>query len=60
MATPPNDNAINNLINDKKIIVFPYIKRISEMISSVILKSEHTIGYRCLNKLSMFVKRMST
>jgi len=26
------------------------------MISSVIPKSEHTIGYHCLNKLNMFVK----
>jgi len=56
MITLPNNNIVSNSANDKKVIVFPYIKRISEMVSSVVSKSDYTIGYRCLNRLNMFVK----
>jgi len=55
--TSHNDKALTNSDkDDKKVLVFPYIKRISEMISSVVPKSEYIIGYRCLNKLNMLVK----
>jgi len=51
-----NENVTTIPYHDKKFIVFPYIKPISEMISSVIDKSEYIIGFRCLNKLNSFVK----
>jgi len=35
--------------------MFPYIKSITKMISTI-NKSQHIIGYRCLNKLNKFVK----
>jgi len=41
---------------EKKVIVFPYIKPITEMMTSTINKAEHIIGYRCLNKLNQFIK----
>jgi len=40
--------------HEKKVIVFPYIKSITEMMTSTINKSQHIIGY--LNKLNKFVK----
>jgi len=43
--------------NDRKMIVFPYIKGISERINSSIDKKEFMIGYRILNKLTAFIKR---
>jgi len=42
--------------HEKKVIVFPYIKPITEMMTSTINKSQHIIGYRCLNKLNKFIK----
>jgi len=42
--------------SEKKIIVFPYIKPITEIMASTINKSNHIIGYRCLTKLRKFVK----
>jgi len=42
---------------DRKLIVFPYIKNISETIYSSINKKEYMIGYRILNKLTAFIKR---
>jgi len=36
---------------EKKVIVFPYIKPIIEIMTSTINKSNHIIGYRCLNKI---------
>jgi len=42
---------------ERKMIVFPYIKNISERINSAINKKEYMIGYRILNKLTGFIKR---
>jgi len=42
--------------NEKKVIVFSYIKPITELMTSIINKPNHIIGYRCLNKLNKFVK----
>jgi len=42
--------------NERKILVLPYVKSLSEFISSNIDSSKTTIGFRCLNKLSRFVK----
>jgi len=41
---------------DRKMLVFPYIKNISETINSAIDKKEYIIGYRILNKLTNFIK----
>jgi len=45
------------LEQERKMIVFPYIKNISEMINSAINKKDYMIGYRILNKLTGFIKR---
>jgi len=42
---------------DRKMLVFPYIKNVSETIKSAIDKKEYMIGYRILNKLTNFIKR---
>jgi len=42
---------------NRKMIVFLYIKNISETINSSIDKNEYMIGYRILNKLTGFIKR---
>jgi len=42
---------------ERKMIVFPYIRNISERINSTINKKEYMIGYRILNKLTGFIKR---
>jgi len=39
------------------MLVFPYIRNVSETINSAIDKKEYTIGYRILNKLTNFIKR---
>jgi len=41
---------------DKKILVLPYVQPLSEFISSNINKSKASIGFRCLNKLSRFIR----
>jgi len=41
---------------ERKIIVVPYVNPISEMIHANIDKSKAMIGFRCINKLSRFVK----
>jgi len=41
---------------DKKIVVFPYIKKISESIADKIDNSKYVKGYRTLNNLSNFIK----
>jgi len=52
-----NENVVTTIpYHDKKVIVFPYIKAISEIISSVVDKSEYIIDFRCFNKLNSFVK----
>jgi len=40
----------------KKYFVIPYIRNISEIITSIINKSLFTIGYRGLNKLDRIIK----
>jgi len=44
-------------VQERKMIVFPYIKNISETINSAIDKKDYMIGYRILNKLTGFIKR---
>jgi len=41
---------------DRKFFVIPYIKNISESITSTINKDEFITGYRVLNKLDKFIK----
>jgi len=42
--------------NNKKFVVFPYIKGISELVSSTIDKTKYITGYRVLNSLGKFIK----
>jgi len=46
----------DDMREDKKFFVIPYINGISDRIASVINKSEMTMGYRCLNKFSKIIK----
>jgi len=39
------------------MLIFSYIKNVSETINSAIDKKEYIIGYRILNKLTNFIKR---
>jgi len=41
---------------ERKILVLPYVQSLSEFISSNIDKSKAILGFRCLNKLSRFIK----
>jgi len=41
---------------DKKVLVLPYVHPLSEFISANIDKSKANIGFRCLNKLSRFIR----
>jgi len=43
--------------SQRKLIVLPYIKNISEKINLSIDKSKYLTGYRILNKLTTFIKR---
>jgi len=45
-----------NCNEKRKIMVLPYVKLLSEFISSNIDKSKANIGFRCLNKLNRFIK----
>jgi len=45
----------SDIIN-KKIMIIPYIKKISELVATTIEKSQYTIGYRVFNHLGGFVK----
>jgi len=51
-----NDDNTNINNNKKNFFVIPYIKPISDMISSVFYKSDTMVGFRCLNKLNRFIK----
>jgi len=42
--------------SERKIIVLPYVNPLSEFISSNIDSSKAIVGFRCLNKLSRFIK----
>jgi len=47
----PNDNT-----NNKKIIVLPYIKEISERVASTVDRSKYIIEYRTLNSLGKIIR----
>jgi len=55
-----NSLSNNNLESDdpeiKKILVIPYINKISELVAATIDKSRYVIGYRTLNNLGGFVR----
>jgi len=51
-----SDRNINDTDTKKNFFITPYIKPISNKISSLFHKSDITVGYRCLNKLSAFIK----
>jgi len=42
---------------DKKMLVLPYIRNISETIKSSIYSNKYITGYRILNKLTDYIKR---
>jgi len=42
--------------HNRKFVVLPFIKGVSELISSTIDKTKYTIGYRVLNSLGKFIK----
>jgi len=50
-----NSNSAMTL-QERKFFVIPYIKNISESITSTINKDEFITGYRILNKLDKFIK----
>jgi len=52
-AKNPNESNSNN---KRKVIVLPYVNSISKFIVANIDKTKATIGFRCLNKLSQFIK----
>jgi len=45
-----------NFNKEKKILVFPYVNPLTKFVTSNIGNSKAIIGYRCLNKLSQFIK----
>ena len=47
-----NQDNTDNEISEKKIIVFPYIKNLSEKTAALIDRSNFTISLKCLNKLN--------
>jgi len=55
-----SNNAIDvldtNSINERKILVLPYVQPLSKFISANIDKSKANICFCCLNKLSLFIK----
>jgi len=55
LGTHTNDDNINSN-NKKNFLVIPYIKPISDMISSIFHKSDTIVDFRCLNKLNRFIK----
>jgi len=52
-ASNSNDSSSNN---EHRIIVLLYVNPISKFIAANIGKTKTTIRFRCLNKLSQFVK----
>jgi len=46
-----------NEVEDRRLMVFPYVRGISEVLCPFIDKKEYKIGYRILNRLTAFVKR---
>jgi len=60
LFTQITDNAIVSTeadsINERKIVLLPYVQPLSEFISSNLDKTKAIVAYRCLNKLSRFIK----
>jgi len=56
-ANQSNKN-INSTIetNNKRILVLPYINKISELVASTVDKSQHITGYRVLNNLGGYIR----
>ncbi|XP_018398305.1 PREDICTED: uncharacterized protein LOC108776248 [Cyphomyrmex costatus] len=53
-----NDNSNNNNNVKKKYMVLPFIQGITHAVTNMFNKSLYKIGYRCLNKLDMFIKTL--
>ena len=51
-----NQDNGDNEIGAKKIIVFPYIKKISEKAATLVSRSKFTVGLRCLNRLDNHIR----
>jgi len=51
-----SDHNTNSSTDNKKIIVFPYINKLSESIATTLDKSLYSTGYRILNNLGRFIK----
>jgi len=51
-----NNNNLNDNTNNKKIIVFPYIKEILERVAFTFDKSKYITGYRTLNSLGGIIR----
>jgi len=56
-----SNNSLNNSKNsseeiNRKIIVLPYINKISELVATTVDKSKCITGYRVLNSLGRFIK----
>jgi len=49
-----NNNSSDEM--NKKVMVIPYIKKISESVAATIDKSRYITGYRVLNNLGRFIK----
>jgi len=49
-------NSDTGSTTEKKIILLPYVSPLSDFISSNIDSSKAIIGFRCLNKLSRFIR----
>ncbi|XP_039312235.1 uncharacterized protein LOC120359297 [Solenopsis invicta] len=46
----------DSIVERKKYLVFPYLKDVSEKISTSLNKDIIRLGFRCLNKLDKFIK----
>jgi len=56
MGSHTIDDCNNNINNKKLFLVIPYVKPISERISSIFYKSDILVGFHCLNKLNRVIK----
>ncbi|XP_039311305.1 uncharacterized protein LOC120359071 [Solenopsis invicta] len=59
LAAPTEANLIDvsdTIVERKKYLVFPYLKDVSEKISTSLNKDIIRLGFRCLNKLDKFIK----
>jgi len=58
LLTSNHNNRINSGYdnNNRNILVFPYIKKLSELIASAVDRSQYIIGYRILNNLRNFIR----